>query len=197
MRRYPNLRRQWMRRTLLTIAALVAVGAFPGAAAARTDQAAKRLNRIGHIVVIYEENHSFDNLFGRWEGVRGLDAATASNTKQVRQDGTQYACLMQNDVNLASPPLPADCTDTSFSSHFTNNPFTIDDFIPADAKTCPAPGVFAAHGVLAPNGLPGGCTEDLVHRYYQEQYQLNGGHQNRYMTGSDAVGLTMGTYDTK
>src|SRR5213595_2528157 len=116
------------------------------------------LKRINHIVVIYEENHSFDNLYGRWEGVRGLDAATASNTKQVRQDGTQYACLMQNDVNLASPPLPADCTDTSFSSHFTNNPFTIDDFIPADAKTCPAPGVFAAHGVLAPNGLPGGCT---------------------------------------
>src|SRR5204863_1562593 len=86
------------------------------------------LGKIDHIVVIYEENHSFDNLYGRWEGVRGLDAATASNTKQVRQDGTQYACLMQNDVNLASPPLPADCTDTSFSSHFTNNPFTIDDF---------------------------------------------------------------------
>src|SRR5204863_10079621 len=63
--------------------------------------------------------------------------------------------------------------------------------------TCPAPGVFAPHGALAPNGLPGGCTEDLVHRYYQEQYQPNGGHQNRYMTGSDAVGLTMGTYDTK
>jgi phospholipase C len=36
-----------------------------------------------------------------------------------------------------------------------------------------------------------------VHRFYQEQYQLNGGRQNRYVTGSDAVGLTMGTYDTK
>jgi phospholipase C len=45
--------------------------------------------------------------------------------------------------------------------------------------------------------LPGGCTRDLVHRFYQEQYQLNGGKQNRYVTGSDAVGLTMGTYDTK
>src|SRR5262249_48151678 len=29
-----------------------------------------------------------------------------------------------------------------------------------------------------------------------EQYQLNGGLQNRYTTGSDAVGLTMGYYDT-
>ena len=46
-------------------------------------------------------------------------------------------------------------------------------------------------------GLPGGCTRDLVHRYYQEQYQLNDGRQNRYVTGSDAVGLTMGGYDTR
>jgi phospholipase C len=57
--------------------------------------------------------------------------------------------------------------------------------------------VFAPNGVLDPNGLPGGCTRDLVHRYYQEQYQLDGGRQNRYVTGSDAVGLTMGGYDTK
>jgi phospholipase C len=35
-----------------------------------------------------------------------------------------------------------------------------------------------------------------VHRFYQEQYQLNQGMQNRYVTGSDAAGLTMGTYDT-
>jgi len=35
-----------------------------------------------------------------------------------------------------------------------------------------------------------------VHRYYQEQYQLDGGLQNRYATASDAAGLTMGTYDT-
>ena len=43
----------------------------------------------------------------------------------------------------------------------------------------------------------GGCTRDLVHRFYQEKYQINGGKQNRYVTGSDAVGLTMGTYATK
>ena len=35
-----------------------------------------------------------------------------------------------------------------------------------------------------------------MHRYYQEQYQLHGGKQDRYVTGSDAVGLTMGDYDT-
>ncbi|MGH3817053.1 MAG: hypothetical protein ACRDRE_04700 [Pseudonocardiaceae bacterium] len=31
---------------------------------------------------------------------------------------------------------------------------------------------------------------------YQEQYQIDGGKQDRYVTGSDAVGLTMGHYDT-
>jgi hypothetical protein len=36
-----------------------------------------------------------------------------------------------------------------------------------------------------------------VHRFYQEQYQLNNGAQNLYTTGSDAVGLTQGYYDTK
>ena len=57
--------------------------------------------------------------------------------------------------------------------------------------------MYAANGVLKGTGDPGGCTRDLVHRFYQEQYQINGGKQNRYVTGSDAVGLTMGTYDTK
>jgi phospholipase C len=57
--------------------------------------------------------------------------------------------------------------------------------------------VFAPNGLL-PNAsnLPGGCTRDIVHRFYQEQYQLNGGQQNRYVTGSDAVGLAMGYYNT-
>ncbi len=36
-----------------------------------------------------------------------------------------------------------------------------------------------------------------MHRYYNEQYQINGGKQNRYVTGSDAAGLSMGHYDTK
>ena len=36
-----------------------------------------------------------------------------------------------------------------------------------------------------------------MHRFYQEQYQIDGGKQDRYTTGSDAVGLTQGTYDTQ
>ena len=194
------------RRTLALCAAAALALAAPAVAAAHgsghDDHHGKGLRSVKRIVVIYEENHSFDNLYGGWEGVNGLRRADRAHTTQVTQDGTPYTCLLQDDVNLATPPQPATCTDTttptSFQSNFRNAPFQIDvpGRIPTTAKTCPAPGVFAPNGVLDPTGLPGGCTRDLVHRYYQEQYQLDGGKQDRYVTGSDAVGLTMGYYDT-
>jgi acid phosphatase len=180
--------------TLGVVAATVAaVGAMPASAAADTDGR----GAITHLVVIYEENHSFDNLFGGWEGVNGLRAAPRSgHVVQNATDGTPLACLPQNDVNLTSPPLPVTC---GTASAFVNQPFNIDAYIAGDDKTCPAPGVFAAHGVLkdSPGALPGGCTEDLVHRYYQEQYQIDGGRMDRYVAGSDAIGLTMGNYATR
>jgi phospholipase C len=170
--------------------------------AADNDGGGKALSRINHIVVIYQENHSFDNLYGLWEGVNGVANAPAAKTIQVGQGGVAYTCLLQNDVNLTSPPQPADCADAttarSFVSHFPNAPFQIDAYIPSGAQTCPQPGIFAPHGLTpSPANLPGGCTEDVVHRFYQEQYQLDGGSQDRYTTGSDAVGLTLGHVDTR
>ncbi len=186
----------------LAVAAAAAIAATTGLAG--DNQGGSSLSRINHIVVIYEENHSFDNLYGGWEGVRGISRATADHTIQVGQAGAPYTCLKQNDVNLTSPsPLPTTCTDsttgTTFGSAFTNAPFTIDSLITPSDTTCPAPGVFAPNGVMkgSVGALPGGCTRDLVHRYYQEQYQLDGGKQDRYVTGSDAIGLAMGVYDTK
>ncbi len=163
------------------------------------------IGKFHHLVVIYEENHSFDNLYGDWgrvagQHVVGLADAPSRRTLQRAQNGDVYTCLLQNDVNLTVPPLSPACTDplpAVGTSHFGNAPFTIDDFIPSTATTCPAPGAFFPNGVLNGDGLPGGCTRDLVHRFYQEQYQLDGGRQDRYVTGSDAVGLTMGTYDTQ
>jgi phospholipase C len=187
-------------RMLAFVAAFAALAALVAATSSSASQ--DRLSRINHIVVIYEENHSFDNLYGGWEGVNGLNDADSGHTTQVGQGGTPFNCLLQNDVNLTSPsPLPATCTDTttgkSFDSAFANAPFAIDDYISKDDTTCPAPGAFFAHGVAKGQGLPGGCTEDLVHRFYNEQYQLDGGKQDRYVTGSDAAGLTMGYYKTR
>jgi acid phosphatase len=186
----------------------IAVGAAGAAsqgsskATATAAVAGQKLGKINHIVIIYEENHSFDNLYGGWEGVNGLANADAAHTTQINQSGAPFTCLLQNDVNLTSPPLGATCTDmttgSTFSSAFPNGPFLIDSYIPSSATTCPKPiGAFFVHGVVNGQGFPGGCTEDIVHRYYQEQYQLNGGAQNRYVTGSDAAGLVMGHFDTK
>ena len=47
----------------------------------------KALNKINHIVVIYEENHSFDNLYGGWEGVNGRSNAVPAHTTQVNEAG--------------------------------------------------------------------------------------------------------------
>jgi len=157
-----------------------------------------------HLVVIYMANHSFDNLYGGWGSVKGQRVngrarAPAAHTTQVAQNGTKFSCLLQVDVNLTSPPQPADCADGSHavSSHFANKPFAVDRYIrPADT-TCPPPGVFAPNGLAKGSGEPGGCTRDLVHRFYQEQYQIHGGRQDRYTTGSDAGGLTQGFYRTR
>ena len=175
-------------RALLALAGigLVAIVATGGAGAARGND---QLQKINHIVVIYEENHSFDNLYGGWEGVNGLDNADAAHTTQVDQNGAAYSCLLQNDVNLA----PLGC------NAFANTWWTIDSFIPSSDTTCPTIlGAFAfPFGVPRGTGMPGGCTRDLVHKFYQELYQLDGGAQNRYATGSDSAGMSMGVYNTR
>jgi acid phosphatase len=194
---------------LLACLTMAAVALVPSSASADHEGP---LDGFKRLVVIYEENHSFDNLYGNWGDVNGqhvigLGDATADNTTQIDQAGAAYPCLLMSDVNLMSPPLSPDCSETTFSFgagkpttayHFGNAPFNIDTFIPATATTCPVPTELFAHtfGVLDGQGRPGGCTRDLVHKFYQEQYQINGGQQNRYVTGSDSAGMTMGYYDT-
>src|SRR5437764_10383265 len=97
---------------------LLAIGASGAGASRGGDQ----MRKIDHIVVIYEENHSFDNLYGGWEGVNGRANADAAHTTQVDEAGSPYACLLQNDVNLTSPPLSVTCTDPAhgIARHFAN-----------------------------------------------------------------------------
>jgi acid phosphatase len=175
---------------LVSLLAAISLTAWPAIASA-DNGGANRLGAINHIVVIYEENHSFDNLYGGWEGVNGLANADAAHTTQINQAGAAYSCLLQNDVNLVVNP--GACA-------LPNTYFTIDNYIsPLDTTCPPTPLVAFSHttGWLKGTGAQGGCTRDIVHRFYQEQYQLNGGRQNRYVTGSDAIGLAMGVYDTQ
>ena len=116
---------------------------------------------INHLVVIYDENHSFDNLYGSFKGANGISRASDTATTQVDlATGLPYTCLPQTDSHLVGTCLP-------------DQPFDITQFVPADQK-----------------------TRDLVHRYYQEQVQIDGGKMDRFVTVSDAKGLSLGFYPT-
>jgi phospholipase C len=117
------------------------------------------ISKVNHVVVIYLENHSFDNLYGEFAGAAGLaDAANAP--KQISATGAAYTALPQ--VN--GSPIPA---------NLPNAPFNIDQYVPATKATI-----------------------DLVHRYYQEQMQIDGGKMDQFAQVSDAQGLSMGYYHT-
>src|SRR3569623_1757745 len=113
-----------------TAAASLGASALAGPAGAGVHPNAQVLGPgIRHLVVIYQENHSFDNLYGGWDAIEGQTPngranATAGNITQVRQDNTTaYGCLYPLDVNLPSPPLSTTCSDHTgtlpIDSHFT------------------------------------------------------------------------------
>ena len=102
---------------LLAIAAAGPVASsVPSAAPVGTDWHIPRrpsiLDGYKNVVVIFQENHSFDNLYGSWgkvgkSRVDGPRHATAAQKRQIGQDGKVYKCLLQNDVNLTSPAAPS------------------------------------------------------------------------------------------
>src|ERR1700749_1889890 len=78
--------------TSLKMASLALCATF---AAARADDAPKPvlgLEKINHIVVIYLENRSFDNLYGLFPGADGL-ADLSKIPPQVDKDGKPYETL--------------------------------------------------------------------------------------------------------
>jgi phospholipase C len=125
------------------------------------------LQKINHVVVIYQENWSFDSLYPNFPGANGIDQAGAT-IPQVDKAGKPYATLPQ--------PM-----NTSF------NPAVPDPRFPADLPVAP----FDTAKYVGPNQLTG----DAVHRYYHEQYQIDGGKMDKFVAWSDAAGLVMSYYD--
>src|SRR5258708_20495943 len=115
-------------RAVLVSASLVSISLMAAGPAVAADKGPLGIYK--HIVVIYEENHSFDNLYGLWGDVNGqhpigLADADAAHTTQIAQNGTAYTCLKQLDVNLntdfaasATPAFPPN----GLSNHPHSNP---------------------------------------------------------------------------
>jgi phospholipase C len=154
------------RRALLLTLAVITL--LAGCAAPPVTQRAT-LDRVEHIIVIYAENRSFDNLYGLFPGANGLANATPVQYTQVDRDGTPLPHLPP--VWKGKNPEP----DPAFPRDPPNHPFRID-----------AP----------PINLPlSDKTRDLIHAFYRNQEQIDGGRNDRFVAATDAGALVMGHYD--
>lgn len=150
-------------RCLAAVSVLALMAVAPAQAAEP-----KGLQKIDHIVVIYLENHSFDNLFGQFPGAEGL--TKGGWAPQVDKSGQPYGLLppvIDNDDKPAHP-------DPRFPKTLVNAPFMIDQYLSQNEKTV-----------------------DLVHRFYQNQAQIDGGKNDKFAAYSDAAGMVMGFYDAR
>ncbi|MEN6081637.1 acid phosphatase [Chromobacterium piscinae] len=142
------------------------------------------LSDIKNVVVIYAENRGFDNLYGLFPGANGIPGVNPSS-----RGGYVAQKDFDNSTLPALPPTWGGLTaagqavtlSQAQTMGFANKPFQIDD-----------PNGLNGTGVAVPQSV---VTRDLVHRFYNNQMQINGGANDKFAAYSDAGGLTMGYYD--
>jgi phospholipase C len=150
--------RSGIRLSLLALLAL---------ALARPSDAA-RLHDIQHILIIYQENRSFDHYYGHFPGANGIDQADMIHTIQKDVSGIPYATL---SIVQASPTRQGQA-DHLFPATVPNGPWDISNFATPDLT-----------------------TRDVIHRFYHNFHQIDGGLNDEYVTWSDGGGMCMGHYD--
>lgn len=148
----------------------------------------QQLHRINHIIVIYQENWSFDSLYGQFPGANGL--ANGFDNLPQADKSTGYASLMyQTPSPLAgfpAAPDPAFPNAGGLLGSWTN-PTQPLPLIPYD---------FTKY--VAASSLTG----DIVHRFYHEQLQIDNGilepklgDLDKFVTWSDNPGLVLSYAD--
>ena len=125
------------------------------------------LTKIDHILVIFEENRSFDSLFGSFPGADGIPPADQLRP-QVDRNGQAYVTLPQPFDSNLKPAGP----DPRFPANLPNKPFEIGDLVP-----------------------PTGKTGDMIHEFYREQLQIDGGKMDKFVAYSTGAGLAYGFYN--
>ena len=140
-----------------------------GSSSSSASAAPDETSKINTVVVIYGENRGFDNLYGSFPGANGISSASAASTQQLDLDGKTV---------LAKQPAVWGYASTSPWSNVSTLPN--------------APYNLGSAPVSAPTSM---VTPDLVHRFYQNQLQINGGANNMFAAYSNRGGLSMGYYD--
>jgi len=151
---------------------LLAVVLLSGAAPAQTRTG---IDNIDTVVIIYAENRSFDNLYGSFPGANGLQNVTPEDYKQLDRDGTELKELPPVWDGLTAKGVTPAVTQAQ-TEHMPAKPFAIDD----------ANGLNTQIGVI---------THDLWHLFYQNQMQIDGGKNDKFVAYADSGGLVMGHYD--
>ena len=167
--------------------AVLATGCAPdtrptaGAAAqADVDIDALLRKHIRHVVVIYAENRSFNNLFADFPGLeKPLAALKPEDFAQRDRDGSVLQTLPKVWHGLAPHRQVVDHREYQ----------VMEDDI-RDLPNAPW-ALRTADGTALP---PGVVTRDLVHRYYENIAQINGGKNDGYVAWGDTGGMVMGYY---
>jgi phospholipase C len=152
-------RRAWLASAALAAAVLASCALPPPQRAG--------LDRIEHVIVIYAENRSFDNLYGLFPGANGIANATPEQYTQVDRDGTPLKEL--------PPAWKGKEVDPAFPWRMPNKPFRLD---------APPLNLPLTKQVRSP-----------IHEFYRNQEQIDGGRNDRFAAVSDAGGYTLGYYD--
>jgi len=137
------------------------------------------LDAITHVVIIYAENRSFDNLFGLFPGANNL--RRLGKLKQVDRDGTTVLPMLPPAWGglTAAGQSPA-VSQAQTTNVWPNAPFQID----------------AASNAFGYPALPSSIvTRDLYHRFFENQMQIDGGRSDQYAAWGDSGGLVMGGFD--
>ncbi len=153
----------------MRIALLLATFVLGGTALAQTPHSLKRIH---NVVVIYAENRSFDVLYSSFPGANGLSAI---EYRQLDRNGKVFQELPPIWKGLTAAGVTPPVTEAT-TAHLPNQPFAIDD----------------PNGFHTPMSV---VTRDLWHRFYQNQMQIDGGKNDKFVAWADSGALTLGHYD--
>ncbi|HEU0163104.1 MAG TPA: acid phosphatase, partial [Rhizomicrobium sp.] len=136
--------------------------------------------KIHTVVVIYAENRSFNNLFHNFPGLQSpLSSVPKERLIQKDRDGKPLTTL---------PPIWGGLVPTEQTVGGVTHQ------IGPDAIKGLENGPFVLRtpgGELLPHGL---VTRDLVHAFYHNQMQINGGRNDGFVAWGDSGALVMGQY---
>lgn len=139
--------------------------------------------KIKHVIVIYQENWSFDGLYGYYPDKRVNNLLRGNYNIQVSRKGIPLDSfpvlpLIEKKFVYKDNKITVDTIDYRFVNlnklHPGAVPYNLNEFVRSDVDT---------------------VTGDLVHRYYTEILQIDHSKMDKFVAWSDNGGLVMSYYN--